>query len=228
MIQAQSNQGQPNSVVEFTTQICSLIGKEVIKVQCCRVYNTDLLAHWIRSYQSASSPKHNLQESTHPVRISFHYAAVITGSTITTTFHYTFSTSSAHGHLTALLIKHYLTNYGSCDSCEWNCDVPYNDICFFEMTTCVTGVPHMTNYIFPPHFELFNGYRLSLRHRKNKALYSWLSSRLSWSHQPSEKRPLSNRLWMFTEGDDEVVLLTPRQQGKGRTCIQIQPLQQAW
>lgn len=33
MIQAQSNQGQQNSVVEFTTQICSLIGKEVIKVQ---------------------------------------------------------------------------------------------------------------------------------------------------------------------------------------------------
>jgi hypothetical protein len=33
MIQAQSHQGQQNSVVELTTQICSLIGKEVIKVQ---------------------------------------------------------------------------------------------------------------------------------------------------------------------------------------------------
>jgi len=32
---------------------------------------------------------------------------------------------------------------------------------------------------------------------------------------------------MFTEGDDEVVLLTPSQQGKGRTGIQIQPFQQA-
>jgi hypothetical protein len=97
-----------------------------------------------------------------------------------------------------------------------------------EMTTCVTGVPNMINYILPPHFELSNGNRLSRRHKKNKALYSWLSRRLSWSQQPSEKRPLSNRLWMFTEGDDEVVLLTPRQQGKGRTGIQIQPFQQAW
>jgi hypothetical protein len=32
---------------------------------------------------------------------------------------------------------------------------------------------------------------------------------------------------MFTDGDDEVVLLTPRQQGKGRMGIQIQPFQQA-
>jgi hypothetical protein len=69
MIQAQSNQGQQNSVVEFTTQICSLIGKKVIKVQCCRVYNTDLLAHWERSYQSASSPKHNLSSRPDRYRI---------------------------------------------------------------------------------------------------------------------------------------------------------------
>ncbi len=47
MIQAQSNQGQQNSVVEFTTQICSLIGKEVIKVQAlqniiCKKAHTQL------------------------------------------------------------------------------------------------------------------------------------------------------------------------------------------
>ncbi len=75
-------------------------------------------------------------------------------------FHYVFSISFVHNHLILLLIKHWLTNYRSCNNCESSnpiCDSSNNDVCFFFMRTCIPIIPNMVNSIFSPCLQFSNG-----------------------------------------------------------------------